>query len=84
MNIRRKKRLLDFCGVEFILELREYYRKRDLDDGSNWMKIFDELYISRERLCYDKIMYKHGISESSLKRFIARANALAEKLLSIK
>jgi len=79
MSNPRRKRILDNLPC-LVLKLKEYYLIRDLDDGTNYSDIFNVLYVEKEDLTYDEIMYKFYISESNLKRFIKKANSLAKKL----
>ena len=77
---KRKKRFLDLCDTNLVCDLYKYYGVKDLDDGTNWQRVFDELYVLKSKLSYEKIMFKYFISESTLCRFIERVNTLAEKL----
>ena len=84
-HIRRKKRFLDFCDREIILELQDFYQKKDWYDGSICLKIFNELYVSEEKLSYEKIRRKLYITAANtVERFAEKANAFAEKLSNVK
>lgn len=66
--------------LDIIIELQDYYFKRDLDDGTNYLGVFNALYVSDKILTYDEIAYKFAMSLNTLKRFVDKANTFAEKL----
>lgn len=75
---------LDRCTEEekarLIFRLQNYYLCKDLDEGKNYLKIFNELYISAENLTYESIASKYFLGINTLKRYITRINELAKKL----
>ena len=64
--------------------MQNYYEVKDLDEGSNYLDIFNALYVSDEKLSYDDIVVKFFVTYSSLQRFVKRANSLAEKINKVK
>lgn len=55
---------------------------KDLEEGNNFLDIFNALYDSCEKLSYDEIAAKFFISINTLKRYVVRFNDLAEKLFN--
>lgn len=79
-HLRRKARFIDFCPIEFVHELYNYFLKRDLDDDSNKAPLFYELYISSSKLTHEDIAHNHGIEVGTLRNFVKKANNFAKKL----
>jgi len=70
------------CEI-FLRTLWDYYVKNDLETGDQLGDIFYALYLSRDNLSYDEIVYKYNIGLSTLKRYRKRFNDLAAKLLPL-
>lgn len=71
----------DVASEMFLLSLLDYYVKNDLETGDQLSDIFRVLYMQRETLSYDQIVYKFNIGLSTLSRYRKRFNNLAKKLL---
>lgn len=67
-----------------ITALQKYYSIKDLDECTNFLGIFNALYVDNVKLSYDEVAAKFYISINTLKRYIKKFNSLAEKLLKVK
>ena len=49
---KRKKMFLDYKtseNLDLIKRLQEYYAVKDIDDSKNYLEIFNDLYVSKEK-----------------------------------
>lgn len=87
--MNKKKRFLDCYDDiqkrnEIISILQNYYKIKDIEKNTKFLQIFNDLYISQEKLSYDKISAKYYIGINTLNRYIEKFNTLAEKLTEVK
>jgi len=84
---KRKKMFLDYKtseNLDLIKRLQEYYAVKDIDDGKNYLKIFNDLYVSKEKYTLNYIAYKFFVSFNTLQNYIKMFNELAQKLSNVK
>ena len=63
--------------------LQCYYTIKDIEEGYDtpyYLGILQDLYISKEKLSYDKVAAKFFIDTRTLHRYRTRINNLAERL----
>ena len=76
------KRLLKQVDALFSVMLR-YLKILDLDTGTNHEQVFSALYLS-EGKSYEQVALECHVFINTVKRYVKKYNALAEKLLQNK
>lgn len=71
----------DMPSKAFLNIIADYYEKVDFELETNLSDIFFDLFLCKDKLCYDKIVEKYNIGLSTLNRYRIRFNDLAKKLL---
>ena len=64
--------------TEVIVRYLEIY---DIDNGTNHLEIFKEVYLTPKQYTYKEISERNYISKNTLKRYITRYDSLAVKVL---
>ena len=64
--------------TEVIVRYLEIY---DIDNGTNHLEIFKEVYLTPKQYTYKEISERNYISKNTLKRYITRYDNLAVKVL---
>lgn len=65
---------------KFLYRVKEYWRLYDIDNGTLHAKIYEFLYMKREKISHAEIAEKFYISERTLDRYVVKYNEFAIKL----
>ena len=83
---RRRSEFLDTHKMKknskIITKMQEYYTIKDLEENKNHLEVFNATYVSDEYLGTNEIAEACFVSVSTVERYIAKFNVLAEKLFA--